>query len=196
MDRYDLVFDIVKQCKPRIIVEIGVFDGRNSKRIIQIAQMIREDVVYYGFDVFELMTKELYVKEFSKQPLRYSDVREKLQATGATIHLYKGLTVDTLPILKEQGIFPDFVFIDGGHSEETVQFDWDCVQKVMHEHAHVVFDDYFPIGQRIRGFCKGPSKVIDEIDCKKYNVCTHSLRRPSIETGGGESVVDVTRILQ
>jgi predicted O-methyltransferase YrrM len=37
----------------------------------------------------------------------------------------------------------DFIFIDGGHSFETIQSDWDNVKHRMHDETVVVFDDYW-----------------------------------------------------
>lgn len=40
--------------------------------------------------------------------------------------------------------YVDFVFIDGGHSLETIMKDWMVVQSLMDEKTVVIFDDYYP----------------------------------------------------
>ena len=42
-----------------------------------------------------------------------------------------------------RGIGADFVFIDGGHSVETITSDWLWVSRIINPGAVVVFDDYY-----------------------------------------------------
>ena len=105
-------------------------------------------------------------KEFSKSkiPPALEVVRGKLEKTNAEIHLYKGYTEDTLPKVVNELPKADFVFIDGGHSIETIENDWKYVQEVMDEKTIVIFDDYW---NREDAGCK---KVIEGIDRTKFEV--------------------------
>ncbi len=63
----------------------------------------------------------------------------------------------------------DFVYIDGGHSYETVNSDWENVQKIMHPKTIVVFDDYKSI--------EGVTRVVSEIsESELYDVSFYSVR--------------------
>jgi hypothetical protein len=55
----------------------------------------------------------------------------------------------------------DLIFIDGGHSEETVGSDWANCEPLMHDQTIVYFDDYPRWGI-------GP--VVDAIDRDRYDV--------------------------
>jgi hypothetical protein len=93
-------------------------------------------------------------------------IYRRLRATGAQPTLYRGLTSETLA-----GACPaaDFYFIDGGHSIETIQNDWQVVSARMMPHSVVIFDDYYH-GLRRAGI--GCNTVIDNLDPAKYEV-TH-----------------------
>lgn len=115
--------------------------------MIECAQRMRLGSVirYYGFDLFELITPEIKLKEQGKQGTpTEAEVRRLLWPTKAEIQLYKGFSKDTLPKFAENvGILADFVFIDGGHSIETIQNDWNWVRTFIHGKTVVLFDDYW-----------------------------------------------------
>lgn len=151
IQRYGLVKELVKQYKAKTLMEIGVYKGIRSLDMIQgaiEAGAKPEEVKYYGFDLFkEGMTKELFENEMAKMPLSEKEITDKLSPTGACIYLFQGNTKTTLPVFVKVAhrneIFPDFIFIDGGHSVETVTSDWENVRKIMHHGTIVLFDDYF-----------------------------------------------------
>ena len=147
-------------------MEIGTWNGRHALQMIKEAQKNSspEEIEYYGFDLFELLDSETYLKEFSKAPPTLETVRETLQQTNAKIYLYKGYTIDTLPKVINELPKMDFVFIDGGHSIETIQNDWKYVQEVMADKTTVIFDDYW---NREDAGCK---RVIEGIDKTKFEV--------------------------
>lgn len=101
--------------------------------------------VYYGFDLFEDGSKELDKLEFNAKP------RQTLEAVSnrlmGKIHfeLFKGNSKETLPLfLSEFGQNSvDFAYIDGGHSVETIQSDWDHVKEIIKPDGMVIFDDYY-----------------------------------------------------
>jgi Methyltransferase domain len=51
---------------------------------------------------------------------------------------------DTLPNFNEP---VDFVWLDGGHSVDTIRSDWEQVQRVLLPGAWVFFDDWYSGGQ-------------------------------------------------
>lgn len=143
--RYKYLFETIKERKPRTIMEIGVYDGKHAKQMIECAQQYNDDIAYYGFDLFQMMDRETILKELSKPKIfEESSVYAELCKTGAKINLFKGFTRDTLPRAYELiSVYMDFVFIDGGHSLNTIDWDWFWVQKFLHKDSITLFDDYY-----------------------------------------------------
>jgi len=164
--RYKYLFEIIRNNKCKRIMEIGTWDGEHALQMIEEAKknFTPNEVEYYGFDLFELMSSNTYVEEVSKKPPDLETIRDKLGKTNAKIGLYKGYTKETLPKVINNLQKMDFIFIDGGHSIETIENDWKYTQQVMDDHTIVIFDDYW---NREDAGCK---KVVDGIDKTKYEV--------------------------
>jgi predicted O-methyltransferase YrrM len=143
--RYADLHRLIHDNRCRRLMEIGTWNGLRATAMIDTAALHHPpgSIEYIGFDLFEDQTEEDVHLESSKRPPAEEVVRRRLEATGARFRLYKGNTRDTLPRhLRELGE-PDFVFIDGGHSIQTIRSDWDCVARIMGPHTIVVFDDYY-----------------------------------------------------
>lgn len=126
----------------------------------------KDDVVYYGFDLWEDLSKEQYYSEFlfPKDIVKEVVAHQNIRSTGIEYHLIRGNSTKTLPTFFPE--FPiDFVFIDGGHSTDTIQSDWNNIQRIIHKDSVVLFDDY----------CVGASwgcyQIIEKIlDTERFNV--------------------------
>lgn len=166
-ERYRQLYSQISDIRAKNIMEIGTWRGGRAKSMILEAQKYfpREEISYYGFDLFEALSPEVMNKEFSKQPPLMEAVKNELDKTGARITLYKGDTKEILP--KQVPYLPkmDFIFIDGGHSLATVQNDWDYASRLMHDGTVVVFDDYWP--EKTDG---GAKPIVDAIDRAIYEV--------------------------
>ena len=164
--RYKYLFKAIRENKARKIMEIGTWRGEHALEMIQEAKkyFAPEEIEYYGFDLFELLDHENSVKEFSIPPPPLEIIQNKLKKTGANIHLYKGYTKDTLPKVINELPEMDFIYIDGGHSIETIKNDWEYAQRLMHENTVVIFDDYW---NRDDAGCK---KVVEGIDKNNFKV--------------------------
>lgn len=162
MSRYNQLLDIIDEVKPIKIHEIGTWNGHNAARMIQQASKYNDGIQYTGFDLFETQTGEHFRKEFSKVGWNRNVVRKKLQATRANIVLIEGNTRVTL---KDNHDAPDLIFVDGGHSETTIQNDgaWALARN----DATVVFDDYYTEGKPDGMGC---NKFIQSLDLKEYEV--------------------------
>ncbi len=173
--RYKHLFAEIDKAKPRKIMEVGTWDGEHSRQMIEQAKIHSSDVEYYGFDLFEaspILEKESQgAKGSSKAVGRrpgIEEVQEKLNATGAKITLVKG---DTNVTLQETSLpVMDFVFIDGGHSLQTIQNDWDNVQKVMGLHTVVIFDDYYQNDKKGYSDENGCKTLIHSLDTDKFSI--------------------------
>ncbi len=92
--RYRNLAKTIKEIHPQKIMEIGVYTGGNSGVMIDEAVKHRDDVEYWGFDLFEVPKGGR--EEFIKTPHSIEKVSKRLKDRGAEIHLVKGNTVDTL----------------------------------------------------------------------------------------------------
>ena len=164
--RYKHLFQEIDRHKARRIMEIGTWNGDHALKMIETAKKhwSPPEIEYFGFDLFEDLDEETFKREISKRPPSMSEVREKLEKTGAKIRLYKGNTLDTLPEVLENLPKMDFIFIDGGHSIETIQNDWEHSRQLMHNGTVVIFDDYWNMENA------GCKKIIDSINRNEFVV--------------------------
>lgn len=164
--RYKYLFSTVKENKAKKIMEIGTWTGIHAEGMIEEAKKYYSpnEVEYYGFDLFEMLDRDTGLKEFSIPPPSLEIIQNKLKKTGANIHLYKGYTKDSLPKVINKLPEMDFIYIDGGHSVETIKNDWKYAQKVMGLKTVVIFDDYW---NKDDAGCK---KIIEKIDKNKFDV--------------------------
>lgn len=124
--RYKNLFKIIRENKCRKIMEIGTWNGDHAVEMVKSAcsNFQPKEIEYYGFDLFENALETALKEEFSKAaPPSLSSVKSKLEKTGAQIFLYKGNTRQVLPKVVGELPMMDFVFIDGGHSIETIKND-------------------------------------------------------------------------
>lgn len=142
--RYLNLFYEIFKVKPKTILEIGVYRGTRSSEMIKAAMIFKKNIKFYGFDLFEdfYFQNKILRKELSKKPLTKSDIKKKLKKI-CHVKLFKGFTNKTLKEFSKKKIKVDFIFIDGGHSLETIKNDWKYSKLLMHKKTIVIFDDYY-----------------------------------------------------
>ena len=143
--RYAQLLLIVFFKRPKSIVEIGIYKGKRSKQLIEVARIFNDKINYFGFDLFDLFNRKIDIKELSKAPNSENDIKKRLSKL-ANVKLFKGFTYKTLPTFNKK---IDLIFIDGGHSIKTIANDWYYVKKMMHKNTNVIFDDYYSSNKRI-----------------------------------------------
>lgn len=133
--------EIFDYYKPKSICEIGTHRGKSANQFVRYCCKYVPDLYYEGYDAFELVQDD---KVFAKKEgngkkhgsmystRKYLDHQQK-QYKNFKYKLIKGFTQDTL---KEKTF--DFVYIDGGHSYETVMHDYNKLKNS----TVIVFDDY------------------------------------------------------
>lgn len=169
--RYAKLFRTIYKFRCRNLVEIGTWNGVHAEQMIHVAAMRlgASSVRYTGFDLFEELTEQQLREEFSKRPPTYDEVARRLKGTGAEVTLYRGNTRETLPRAAEELRRADLVFLDGGHSIETISADWDSVRRGMGPGTTVLFDDYYPDSlSELEGL--GCQSIIDSLDPERYVV--------------------------
>jgi hypothetical protein len=138
--RYLQVLALVDRFKPATIAEIGTWNGGRAMEMAAIALKHRSQVKYIGFDLFEEATSETDQRELNvKKHHSLDEVTTRLNAfagmnPGFTFELHRGNTNDVLFDLSV-----DFVFLDGGHSIETIENDF----RMVRNSKVIVLDDYY-----------------------------------------------------
>ena len=160
--RYRHIYLTLLNLRPKTILEIGVYRGIRSYEMISLASDLNSSIKYYGFDLFEKITKKKNKLELSKQPLPKKEIEAKLNSfKNSKVKLISGDTQITLKKFVKSKTKIDFIFIDGGHSIKTILSDWKNVKKVMSKKSIVIFDDYYDDAEIIKKY--GCNKVINEI---------------------------------
>ena len=158
------LLQIISEKKPRHFLEIGVFCGVTSRNICELLNTIHKgEFSYTGFDLFgEKIDRKLneiepeYIKsqKFSN-PLKHiyynlllkenlnsiESVKKLLREYKNNINLLKGNTNNVLKKIN-LSVF-DFVFVDGGHSYNTVKNDLEILYANLRSKKVVLLcDDY------------------------------------------------------
>ena len=173
-----IFIDLVKQQNPKSFLEIGVFTGVTARNVCELLSLINnKDFFYLGIDLFEDFQEAInneVVPEFLINKQNFSNpfksfvynflLREKLNSLESVskflkkfqnnIELKKGNSLDILNKI-DLKIF-DMIFVDGGHSYETVKFELGVILKNINDNCLVVCDDY------LYAEAVGVKKAIDE----------------------------------
>ncbi len=162
----------IRNKKPKIFLEIGVFHGVTARNICELLFKIHEnDFKYIGLDLFEKNDeniseiipntnfsnpfKQIYFKYIKRQdPYTIEAVEDLLKKFKNNIHLIKGNSNKVLKKIDLSKI--DYVFLDGGHDYETVKNDLDCCSEVIKNNGTILCDDYN------LSYAPGVKKAIDE----------------------------------
>ena len=144
MKRYNVLTDIVRETRPKRIIEVGTHNGDSAFIMCKNALRFTDDKVHYiGFDVFDDATADNdAVEKNGKGAGSLDHVNSRLQLLSMqndgrlTFEFIKGNTRDTL---HGRSLEADLAFIDGGHSVETIAGDYEALKgsKI------VVCDDYY-----------------------------------------------------
>ncbi len=159
----DNFLSLVEEYKPKNVLEIGVFCGVTSRNICELLKTnFGSDFRYYGLDLFgstktssvdEIEPKFLENQKFSN-PLKtiyYNFIKKEnlnskisvqnfLKKFSQNIELIEGDTRVTLEKVPLSEI--DFVFLDGGHSYDTVLSDLQKLYENMKNNSKIVCDDF------------------------------------------------------
>lgn len=136
--RYDAMIAEAAERRPKRIMEIGTCKGERAERLIRAAG---EGVEYFGFDLFDHPPDYELTPRALPNPM--PKVQKRLDATGAAVRLFRGDTRETLIGIADRLPAMDLIFIDGGHSAETIASDWRNVRALVGLQTVVFFDDYW-----------------------------------------------------
>lgn len=141
--------DFIIESRCRRILEVGVYNGDNAVSMVEAALLAHSpvDVEFYGVDFFRNYPLDL--------------VESKLRGLGCMVQLFKGDSVEVLPMVVDGLPLMDVVFIDGGKSYHVASSDWRCVSALMHTGTGVFVHN---VGYN------GVSRMVDEISTRDYSV--------------------------
>jgi len=181
LSRYYQLLNLIRIHKPRSIVEVGTYDGLRACGMIEEAiRHHQTGVTYTGYDLFETATAETDAAEFNVRahPTK-ANVQNRLDSLVSHFggrfqyRLIRGNTRETLR--RQQA---DFAFVDGGHSVETIQSDYEALQ----ESGVVVLDDFYEKGR------SGAGPDITKVGCNSLVAqldSVHVLSDRNPVSGGG-----------
>ena len=148
MSRYRQLLELVRDQKPKHVIEIGTWNGKRA-----IEMMAVSNCYYTGFDLFEEATKEIDKKEYNvKNHNDMVDVGRSIETAGfSKFCLIRGNTRKTLETFFENGAEPfDFCFVDGGHSIKTIRNDYKWLSENIEKGGTIIIDDYYK--PEVKGF--------------------------------------------
>ena len=171
----NILLEQIEKYKPKNFLEVGVFQGVTSRNICEKLNLINNgNFLFYGIDIFEdtnnsIDNKEMTIKHNKlSNPLKHlifniilkkdlfsiESVYEFLNKFKDNIHLYKGFSDTQLPKVDLSKI--DMIFLDGGHSYETVSSDLSLILKEIKKGKVIICDDYDQTSY-------GVKKAVDEL---------------------------------
>ena len=172
----NILLDQIKTYKPKNFLEVGVFQGVTSRNVCEkLYEINRENFSFHGIDIFEDSNNNIDNKEMTHKHSKLSNpfkhllfniilkknlfsiksIYKFLNKFKDNVHLYKGYSNTELPKIDLSKI--DMVFLDGGHSYETVSSDLSLILKEIKKGKVIICDDYDQKNY-------GVKKAVDELE--------------------------------
>ena len=154
----DFFLKEVKAKSPKTFLEVGVFHGVTARNICELLYKIhKSNFKYIGLDLFEKNDenksevipstyfsnpfKKIYFNYIKKHnPYSKEAVEDLLKKFKDNITLIKGNSNLILKKIDMSKI--DYVFLDGGHTYQTVKSDLECCLEVVQNNGTIMCDDY------------------------------------------------------
>ncbi len=177
----ELFLNIVNEHKPKFFLEVGVFCGVTARNVCELLKEIhKNEFRYVGIDLFgeKVLQDEITPNYLNKQkfsnPLKnlfynfllrknlnsYESVQNFLKNFSKNVTLIKGNSNIILRNLDLKDI--DFVFLDGGHSFETVFDDLNSIyKKISSNKSAVILCDDYEDATYITGVKKAVDKFVE-----------------------------------
>jgi predicted O-methyltransferase YrrM len=170
-----ILLNEIKNYKPKNFLEVGVFQGVTSRNVCEMLKKIHDNnFKYYGVDIFEESDEKTDLKEstlksnkisnpfkhlifniiLKKNLNSFESVRKLLEKFESNVFLIKGYSHEALLKIDISEI--EFVFLDGGHSYETVKEDLRLILKDIKKNMIIICDDYDQGGY-------GVKRAVDEL---------------------------------
>jgi len=173
--------------KPKNFLEIGVYTGVNARNVCDLqSKLFNNNFSYLGIDLFEDYKpsdeKEIapnYIRsnsQYLSNPLKHlvyniifkeqlnsiKSVENFLKKYKNNAKLIKGNSIEVLPTI-DLSIY-DMIFIDGGHSYETISSELKLIHKKCKKSCLILVDDYFH--HEAPGIKKATDEIVKENNYK------------------------------
>jgi len=178
----NIFLKIINQHKPKVFLEIGVFCGVTARNVCELLNKIHSgNFKYIGIDLFgnkaspdEKVPNYLKKQNFSN-PFKtliynlilrenlnsYESVQNFLKKFSRNVTLIKGNSNHILVNLEVKDI--DFVFLDGGHSFDTVFNDLNLLyDKISLNKGAIILCDDYEDADYIKGVKKAVDRFVEE----------------------------------
>ena len=171
----NILLNQIEIYKPKNFIEVGVFQGVTSRNVCEkLYEINKENFLFHGIDIFEdtninIDNKEMTIKHnkisnpfkhlifniiLKKNLFSIDSIYSFLKKFKNNVQLYKGFSETQLPKIDMSKI--DMVFLDGGHSYETVRSDLSLILKGIKKNKIIICDDYDQVDY-------GVKKAVDEL---------------------------------
>lgn len=182
MSSASLLLSEIDKYKPSNFLEVGVYQGVTSRNVCEkLNQIHNKNFKFFGIDLFESTTQDLDKKEMTvkhnkiSNPLKYllynvilkkdlnslESVQGLLNKFRKNVKLLKGSSKTELQNIDLSLI--DFVFLDGGHSYETVKSDLEILINKLKKNKIIICDDYDQVNYGVKKAVDELSKKVTEI---------------------------------
>lgn len=137
----------IKALNPKTVLEIGVETGGSMKLWMEFAD---DNAHYIGIDINQEILKIKYANKNQRYSFIAGDSTKEVM-----LNKVREILGDT-PV--------DFLFIDGGHDEESVRADYRLYSQLVKEGGIIAFHDINVSAEKI--YCAGITKLWNEIKSK------------------------------
>ena len=170
----NILLSQIELYKPKKFIEVGVFQGVTSRNVCEkLYEINKNEFTFHGIDIFEDTNDKIDSQEMTTKhnklsnPLKHlifniilkknlfsiESIYNFLKKFKNNVKLYKGFSDTKLLEIDMSNI--DMVFLDGGHSYETVKNDISLILKGIKKGKIIICDDYDQINY-------GVKKAVDE----------------------------------
>ena len=182
----NILLNQIEIYKPQNFLEVGVFQGVTSRNVCEkLYEINKDNFSFHGVDIFEDTNNNIDNIEMTTKHNRISNpfkhlifniilkknlfsidsIYEFLKKFRINVQLYKGFS-DT-ELLKIDMSKIDMIFLDGGHSYETVKNDLSLILKSIKKNKIIICDDY---NQANYGVKKAVDELINQVsEIKELN---------------------------
>ena len=179
IDSANILLEQIEIHKPQNFLEVGVFQGVTSRNVCEkLYEINKENFLFHGIDVFENTDSNFDSREKTTKhnrlsnPLKHlifniilkknlfsiENIYDFLKKFKDNVNLYKGFS-DT-ELLKIDMSKIDMIFLDGGHSYETVKNDLFLIHKGIKKNKIIICDDY---DQESYGVKKAVDELLSQV---------------------------------
>lgn len=131
-----LLYRLIRNQRPKRIVELGVGKAVRSQRMVQIASRFvsAKEIQYVGVDLFE-------AREDTSSGLHLKEAHRLLKLAGARVRLIPGDPLSALSRAANSLQSTDLFVIGGDQDARSLDQAWFYVPRMLHEDSLVVMED-------------------------------------------------------